>query len=615
MVMRVFRAQTKWVFYILVVSFVGWLALSQVMDYLGSSERVALEVNGHKITTQQFELAVRRLEEQYRAQTGRMPSTRDERRDLENQVAEQMIQGLILGDEYERLRIEVRKEELLAAMRSSPPPDVMERTEFQTDGQFDLEKWQRFLETADPQVQLALEQSYREMIPQGKLQQYLTADVYLSDARLWRAYRDQRDSIRVALLPLWPDALPDTGVSVTDAELRRYLSEHEDQYRRPAMAYLSYVALDRRPNAADTAAARARVAEVRAEALRDRATFERLAGEVSADSVTRARGGDLGWFKRTAPGFVPQFLSAVRALRPGQVSPPVLTEMGYEIVRLEEARGDSVRARRIVVPVELAGEHLDDVEGRADSLDQIAAGQLTGEPLDSAAALLGVPVAQARPLAEGDRLMLGPFVIPDVSVWAFESAVGETSPVIEGQVAYYVFRLDSLHAAGVPDVAQIRDALTEAVRREKKKTLVGDRARALAEQVRAAPSLADLGGRLGLSVQTLGPFTRVNPPSLLQREPVVLGAAFGLAAGETSGPIAGEQGYYFVEVLSRKTADSTGWAAQKETQRANLLATARQQRVSQYMNDLRKGAEIVDRRQELMRQAAQGSGQAPPPVF
>ena len=259
MVMRVFRAQTKWVFYILVVSFVGWLALSQVLDYLGSSERVALEVNGHKITTQQFELAVRRLEEQYRAQTGRMPSTRDERRDLENQVAEQMIQGLILGDEYERLRIEVRKEELLAAMRSSPPPDVMERTEFQTDGQFDLEKWQRFLETADPQVQLALEQSYREMIPQGKLQQYLTADVYLSDARLWRAYRDQRDSIRVALLPLWPDALPDTGVSVTDAELRRYLSEHEDQYRRPAMAYLSYVALDRRPNAADTAAARARV--------------------------------------------------------------------------------------------------------------------------------------------------------------------------------------------------------------------------------------------------------------------------------------------------------------------------------------------------------------------
>ena len=57
MVMRVFRAQTKWVFWILAVSFIGWLAVSQVMDYLGSNERVAIEVNGHDITGQQFELA------------------------------------------------------------------------------------------------------------------------------------------------------------------------------------------------------------------------------------------------------------------------------------------------------------------------------------------------------------------------------------------------------------------------------------------------------------------------------------------------------------------------------------------------------------------------------
>jgi len=39
--------------------------------------------------------------------------------------------------------------------------------------------------------------------------------------------------------------------------------------------------------------------------------------------------------------------------------------------------------------------------------------------------------------------MLGDYRIPDVSVWAFETPVGETSPVIDGDAGYYVFRLDS----------------------------------------------------------------------------------------------------------------------------------------------------------------------------
>ncbi|HXF95440.1 MAG TPA: peptidyl-prolyl cis-trans isomerase [Gemmatimonadales bacterium] len=606
--MRTFRAQTKWVFWILVISFVGWLAFSQVMDIVGPGARMVLEVNGREIAAPDFERAVRQAEEQYRARTGATPGTRDERRELEDQVVEQLVQEVLLAREYQRLGIRVRDEEVRAALLSNPPPELMQSTEFQTDGRFDPGKWQRFLATADRQVLLALEQQYRNLIPQIKLQQYLTADVYVSDAKLWRLYRDQHDSVRVALLALLPEQLPDTGVTVTEDELRRYLEDHEDDFRRPAVAYLSYVALDRRLNAADSAAAQARAREVRAEAARSPEAFERLAREVSADSASGARGGDLGWFKRDDPRFAPQFLAAVRGLRPGQVSQPILTELGWEIIRLEEARGDSLRARRIVVPVELAGAHLEEVEARADSLDLLAAGQQNPALLDSAAAKLGLPVARAR-LREGERLMLGRYLVPNVSVWAFETPVGETSPVFEGEVAYYVFRLDSLQPAGVPPLDAVREAVTAAVRREKKLDLAGRRAREMAEQIARAPSLTEAARALGVPVQTLGPFARVDPPPLLQREPRVLGAAFGLAVGERVGPIRGELGYYFVELLNRKPADSTAWAAQKDAQRASVVAAARQARISQYMNGLRVAADVVDRRQELARQAVQ----APPP--
>jgi peptidyl-prolyl cis-trans isomerase D len=610
--MRAFRAQTKWVFWILAISFIGWLALSQVLDIIGPTGRVVLKVNGQEIAAQDFERMVRQTEEQYRAQTGNSPATREERRDLENQVVEQIVRDILLRDEYDRLGIDVSREEIIEAARNSPPPELMQQQEFQTDGRPDLGKWQRYLASAGPQFMLAIEARYRELLPQVELQEYLTADVYLSDAKLWRAYKDQHDSIRVGLVGIWPEMLPDSGISVRDAELRRYLDEHEDDFERPAVAFMSYVALDRRTNAADSAAAAARARDVRAEAARDQATFERLVTEVSADSATAGSGGDLGWFKRNDPGFAPRFMSAVRALRPGQTSAPILTEMGYEIVRLDEARGDSLRARRIVVPIDLAGDHLDAVESRADSLDRIAADLQTPAALDTAAARLDVPIAGAR-LREGDRLTLGRHVIPNVSVWAFETPVGETSPVFEGKVAYYVFRLDSLHPAGVPRMEDIREPLSAAVRREKKLALAVQRGRELAERMRSSGTLAAAAAAAGVQSQTLGPFTRVTPPPALAREPELLGAAFGLAVGGRVGPVDGEHGVYFLELLSRKTADSTAWLAQKEQQAGSLIAAARQARVSQFMNGLRASADVLDRRQEVTREMLRSAPEGPAP--
>ena len=606
--MRAFRAQTKWVFWILAVSFIGWLGFSQVMDIIGQTSRVALKVNGHEVSAQEFDAAVRFTEEQYRARTGRSTATRDERLALEDQVAQRIIDTLLLRDEYARLGISVSEEEILAAARNSPPPEILQSPEFQTDGRPDLAKWQRYLANADRDFMLMLEAQYRDAIPQIKLQQFLTADVYLSDADLWRMYRDRHDSVRIALLPLFAEAMPDTGVTVTDDERRRYLREHEDDYRRAAVASLSYVALDRRPDAGDSAAALTRTREVRAEAARDLATFQRLAREGSADSATAEQGGDLGWVQRDDSRFAPEVARVLRALRPGQVSQPVLTDRGHEIIRVDEARGDSVHARRLIVPVELVGAHLDAVEARADTLDMIAADQTSSAALDSAAVRLGLTVRRTR-LREGERLTTGGDLVPNVSVWAFETPAGELSSVFEGRNAYYVFRLDSLQPGGVSPLDQIRDVVELAVRREKKLELAARRAAQLANDVRAAQTLDDVATRTGLRVQRLGPFTRLSPPPLLQREPLVLGAAFSLPAGTRSGVVPGELGHYFIEVLSRKRADSVTWVAQKDAQRAEALLTARQARVAQYISGLRATADIVDRRRELMREAAQA---APP---
>src|SRR5207237_3045683 len=100
-----------------------------------------------------------------------------------------------------------------------------------------------------------MEQLYREYLPERKLEEYLTADVYVSDAKLWRIWRDQHESVTVAVLAIRPEQIPDSLAPVSDAELERYYAAHKDDFKRPATAWLSLVAQPKVPAAADAAAA------------------------------------------------------------------------------------------------------------------------------------------------------------------------------------------------------------------------------------------------------------------------------------------------------------------------------------------------------------------------
>ncbi len=196
------------------------------------------------------------------------------------------------------------------------------------------------------------------------------------------------------------------------------------------MAFVRFVAVPHLPDPADTAAARARVARIQAELARG-AKFEDVARRESSDTVSGRQGGDLGWVKRTESTFDPQFMAALKGLTPGRVSPPVLTQFGYHLIRADAVKGDSLKLRHILVPIELQGAHLDAVETRVDSLERLAADQPSGALLDSAAKRFNLPLSATYRIVAGERLTLGRYTIPDVSVWAFEARVGETSPIIE----------------------------------------------------------------------------------------------------------------------------------------------------------------------------------------
>src|SRR6266571_2465902 len=473
--MRSMRAIVKPVFYVLAISFVAWLAIGQVTDILGGGKDVVLKVNGEVVRSQPFQLQYQAALEQYRRQQGGARLSREDEQQVQNQVADQFIHNILLERAYRRLGITVSDEEIIRAARSGPPPQllqqVLQEATFQTNGQFDITKWQRYLSSAGPEFTSQIEQLYRDYLPQRKLQEYLTADVYVSDAKLWRIWRDQHEAVTVAVLAMRPEDVPDSLAPVSDAELRQYYEAHKNDFKRPAAAWLSYVAQPRAPDARDSVAALARVRALRAEITGGKAKFEDVAKKESSDSGTGARGGDLGWIKRTQPGFDPRFVAGLRSLTVGVVSEPVLSSFGYNLIRIDAAKGDSVHARHILVAIAPQGQHLDAIDARTDTLDPAGVpplAQLRARVLDEARHEKKKTLARqhaeqvARELRDAADLLAaarahglraekeGPFTRvtaapeftrnPVVLGAAFALRPGERSPLIAGETGFFLLQ-------------------------------------------------------------------------------------------------------------------------------------------------------------------------------
>lgn len=86
----------------------------------------------------------------------------------------------------------------------------------------------------------------------------------------------------------------------------------------------------------------ARLAGYRQQIASGQANFEALAREHSQDG-SASQGGDLGW---AGPGqFVPEFEQTMNALRPGEVSAPLVSRFGVHLIRVDERRQTTLSQR------------------------------------------------------------------------------------------------------------------------------------------------------------------------------------------------------------------------------------------------------------------------------
>jgi peptidyl-prolyl cis-trans isomerase C len=198
-----------------------------------------------------------------------------------------------------------------------------------TVGEFDL-RWSQMPESA--------RKSYDS--PEGRkkfLEELITRELLLQEAKKRGLDRDrtlvervERFKERSILDGLMKEEV-DSRVTVTQDEVKAFYTTHSESFTAPRESRVSHILVKTEADALDLK-----------KRLNEGEDFAGLARKVSLDLATRYKGGDLGVIK---PGqMVPQFEQAVRHLKVGEISPPVATQFGYHIIKLNDRTAGTVQS-------------------------------------------------------------------------------------------------------------------------------------------------------------------------------------------------------------------------------------------------------------------------------
>lgn len=227
-----------------------------------------------------------------------------------------------------------------------------------------------------------------------------------------------------------------------------------------------------------------------------------------------------------------------------------------------------------------------------NKLSQFVASNQTSEEFEANAEEAGFRLLPLNNLQNSAHNIAGIENTREALRWAFSSKVGDVSQIFEaGQNDHLLaMSLDKVHPMGYRPVDEVKDMLRyEAVNDKKAETIMAN--------VKNVKSLADAAALENAKSDTLARVTFSSPVfvSLVPAsEPVLSGKAATMEVGEFAGPVKGNGGIYFIQVVEKNQGAQT-FDAEQEQKTAVATAT-RSLSTGRLINELFSKAKVVDNR-------------------
>lgn len=202
----------------------------------------------------------------------------------------------------------------------------------------------------DEEVTERLEQQISRMVYQVGGQEKLEEVYGMSMNRMKRDFQF-RELIRKQMLVQKIQQQRQMQLTVSRREVEEFFNTYKDSIPPVPMEYeLSHIYVEPKPDSSTLKATVARIQKI-ADSIKAGGDFALFAKQYSSDGSAE-QGGDLGFARRGS--FVKEFEEVAFTLSVNEISKPVKTQFGYHIIQLVERRGDAVRTRHILFPLEMS---------------------------------------------------------------------------------------------------------------------------------------------------------------------------------------------------------------------------------------------------------------------
>lgn len=370
------RAQgllVKIILALITIPFALW-GVDSYIRHAGKADVVA-EVDGQKITKQEFVQVLKEQQEQMREVMGaRFDPALLERPEIRQSILDGLVQQRLLAIEANRAGFDM-PDSLLASIIAGIP-------EFQQDGKFSQARYEALVrqQNMTPAVfearlrqNLVIQQmqqglSHGISVPHAAedtvarlaeqqreiSQAWLTPEQFMIQLKIdpaeVKAYYDKHreefripEQVRLDYLVLSVDELS-RQMEASDEEVKKYYTEHSAQYQQDEQRKASHILIAAAAGAspAEKAAARAKAEQILKEIKQNPEKFEDLARQHSQDPGSAAKGGDLGFFPRGV--MVKPFEDTVFGMKGGEISGLVQSDFGFHIIKLTAIRHGGARS-------------------------------------------------------------------------------------------------------------------------------------------------------------------------------------------------------------------------------------------------------------------------------
>jgi peptidyl-prolyl cis-trans isomerase D len=374
------------------------------------------------------------------------------------------------------------------------------------EGKFNTDFYKNFVRNHLRQTEDDFIEQQRLEIIAERMRRLLVGAVRVSDDEARLEYDRDNDTASVKYIRVMPAYFSDK-LKPTPEELTTWIAAHKEDIKKNyesnqykytdleeqvrARHILIRAGSDAKPEEKAAAKAKIDAALTRAKSGED---FAALSKELSEDTVSAAKGGDLGYTPRGR--MVPEFDKVMFATKPGEISDVVETKYGYHIIKVEGVRKGNVSLEEATP--EIADEMYRTEKATAEAkaaADGYLARIKAGETMEAVVPPEGpdnkgpfsIKVQTSRPFAKTAKTIPGVGPANDMIKAAFEDSKEAKIYTVNGDT--FVVQNDARSKPNDEEFTKLKDGI-------KDKLLSMKQALLLSQQIKALRDKAETEGKI-----------------------------------------------------------------------------------------------------------------------